>query len=65
MDHEFILLPQGGKIPEQESHMTQSKNLVLTIVCNPCGFHLINVLEKWHKSNAMQYVTEMFSPLCE
>jgi histone-lysine N-methyltransferase SETMAR len=38
---------------------------MLTIVWNPHGFHLIKVLEKGRKFNAMNYVTEMRSPLSE
>jgi hypothetical protein len=38
---------------------------MLTMVWNPCGFHLINVLKKRGKFNAVHYGTEMLSLLSE
>jgi hypothetical protein len=36
---------------------------MFTIVWNPCGFHLIKVLEKGCKFNAGDYITEILEPL--
>jgi hypothetical protein len=38
---------------------------MLTILWNPRGLHLNNVLENIGKFNAMHYVTEILSPLSE
>jgi hypothetical protein len=52
MDYEFVWLPRGEKVPGRERHTVQSKKVMLTIVWNPCGFHLIKVLETGRKFNA-------------
>jgi histone-lysine N-methyltransferase SETMAR len=38
---------------------------MLTIIWNPCGFHLIKVLEKGRKFNAGYYITEISEPLSQ
>jgi hypothetical protein len=38
---------------------------MLTIVWNPCGFHLIKVLEKDCKFNAGYYIAEILEPLSQ
>jgi hypothetical protein len=52
-EHKFIWLPQGEKVPAHEFHTIQSKKFMRTTVCNPCGFHLINILDTGSKLNAM------------
>jgi histone-lysine N-methyltransferase SETMAR len=64
-DYEFIWLPRDEKLPERERHIIQSKKFILMIVWNPCGFHLINVLEKGRKFNAGYYIAEIFEPLSQ
>jgi hypothetical protein len=39
--------------------------VMLTIVWNPSGFNLINVLPKWFKFNASFYVTQILGPLSD
>jgi hypothetical protein len=58
-EHEFVWLSQGEKVPEREKHPIQSKRFMLTIVWNPRGFSLIDVLAKGHKFNAPEYVPEI------
>jgi ABC-type uncharacterized transport system YnjBCD substrate-binding protein len=43
-DHEMIWLQSDEKGPTQEWHTIQRKKLMLTMVWNPIGFHLINIL---------------------
>jgi hypothetical protein len=38
---------------------------MLTIVGNPNGFHVSNVLSKGIKFNANDYITDVFIPLAE
>jgi histone-lysine N-methyltransferase SETMAR len=38
---------------------------MLTIVWNPCGFHLITVLEKDRKFNSGCYIAEILEPLSQ
>jgi hypothetical protein len=64
-DHELIWLQPDGEIPERERRTIQSEKVMLTIVWNPSGFHLINVLTKWFKSNASCYVTQILGPLSD
>jgi hypothetical protein len=49
-DHELIWLHPDGEIPERERCTIQSEKVMLTIVWNPSGFHLINVLQKGSNS---------------
>jgi ABC-type uncharacterized transport system YnjBCD substrate-binding protein len=55
-NHELIWLQPDGEIPERERRTIHSENVMLTIVWNPSGFHLINVLPKRFKFNASFYV---------
>jgi histone-lysine N-methyltransferase SETMAR len=66
-DHELIWIQSDGEIPERERRTIQSGKVMLTIVCNPSGFHLINVLPKWFKFklNASCYVTQILGPLSD
>jgi hypothetical protein len=64
-DHEFVWIRHGEKVPERERHTIQSKKFILTIVWNPLGFHLIDVLGRGRKFNAPYYVTEILSLLSE
>jgi hypothetical protein len=52
-----------AEIPERERHTVQSQKLMLTIVWNPGGFHLVNILPKGFKFNASYYVTQILDPL--
>jgi histone-lysine N-methyltransferase SETMAR len=63
--HESIWFPETEKVPERERPMIQSKKLMLTIIWNPQGFHLINVLPKGQKFNADYYITYLLSTLSQ
>jgi histone-lysine N-methyltransferase SETMAR len=62
-DHEMIWLQFGKKVPERERHVIQSKKMMLKIVWNPSGFHLINILSAWCKFNSSQDVTNILGPI--
>jgi hypothetical protein len=64
-DPELIWLQPDGEIPERERPMIQSEKVMLTIVWNPSGFHLINVLPKGFKFNAIFYVTQILGQLSD
>jgi histone-lysine N-methyltransferase SETMAR len=64
-DHEMIWLHSDEKVPERERHTIQSKILMLTIVWNPSGFHLINVLPNGCKFNASHFVTNIRGPVVD
>jgi hypothetical protein len=53
------------KIPERERYTIQSKTFMLTIVWNPCGFHLIKVPEHGRKFNAGYYIAEILESLSQ
>jgi hypothetical protein len=64
MYYEFVWLPRDEKVPEKERH-NSIKKFMLTIVWNPCGFHLVKVLEKGRKFNAGYYIAEILEPLSQ
>jgi hypothetical protein len=64
-DHELVWLRSDAKVPERERHTIQSKKLMLTIVWNPSGFHLISALPNGCKFNASHYVTNILGPLAD
>jgi len=51
-DYESIWLPSGDTAPERERKMINSPKMMLTIVWNPHGFHVIDVLPKGYKFNS-------------
>jgi hypothetical protein len=63
IDHELIWAQPDAEIPERERHTIQSQKVMLTIVWNPGGFHLVNILPKRFKFNASSYATQILDPL--
>jgi hypothetical protein len=49
----------------KENDTQFNQKIMLTIVWNPRGFHLIKVLEKGHKPNTGYYITEILEPLSQ
>jgi hypothetical protein len=62
-DHEIIWAQPDAEIPEREWHTVQSQKVMLTIVWNPGGFGLVNILPKGFEFNASHYVTQILDPL--
>jgi hypothetical protein len=52
------------KFPK-ENDTPFNRKFMLTIVWNPCGFHLITVLEDGRKFNAGYYIAEILEPLSQ
>jgi hypothetical protein len=53
------------EIPGRERQTVQSQNVMLTIVWNPSGFHVIRVLPKGFKFNATYYTIQILGPLSD
>jgi hypothetical protein len=64
-DYEPIGLPPGEQVSERPRVITQCKNLMVTIVWNPSGFHLIRVLPSGCKFNNSYCRREILEPLSE
>jgi hypothetical protein len=63
LDHTLIWAHLDVDIPERDRHTVQSQKVMLTIVWNPGGFHLVNVLPKGFKFNASYEGTQIIDPL--
>jgi hypothetical protein len=55
----------GRKSPRTGATVDSLEKFMFTIVWNPCRFHVVKVLEKGQKFNAIYYKAEMISPLYE
>jgi hypothetical protein len=64
-DHEMTWLQSDEKVPKRERHTIQSTKLMLVIVWNPCGYHVITVLPNGCKFNASHSVTNILGPLAD
>jgi hypothetical protein len=53
------------KVPERSKHMIQSRKSLVTIACNPDGFHLIKALPKAMKFNSTYYVHGILTSLLD
>jgi hypothetical protein len=54
MDHEFIWLPRGEKVPERDRHMTQSNKSMIAAVWNLRRLQLVGA--EWDESGASSSV---------
>jgi hypothetical protein len=62
MGHELIWLQLDEEIPERERHTVQSEKMIITIVWNLSGFHLIKLRPKEFKFNASYDITQIIDP---
>jgi hypothetical protein len=53
VDHELIWLQPDEETPEGERHTVQSEKVMITIIWNPGAFHLIKLLPKGFKFDAV------------
>jgi hypothetical protein len=58
-DHELIWLPAGAPVLDRKKYIIQSSKLILTVIWNPHGFHLVDALQKGMKFNGSYYVTRI------
>jgi hypothetical protein len=59
MDHPMVWFQSDEKVAEKERHTIHPTKLMLTIIWNRSGFHLINVLPNGCKFNAIHYSTHI------
>jgi transposase len=64
-DYDSIWLPPAEAPPTREKKMISSPKLMLTIVWNPHGFHIIDILPKGAKFNSDYYISHILTPLAE
>jgi hypothetical protein len=64
-DHELILLPPDGKVPDPEGVTIQSEKVILTIVCGPTRFAVVIAVGSGCKFNTGHYVSKMLTLLSE
>jgi hypothetical protein len=64
-DHESIWIIPEDEAPQRERKIGPSLKMMLIVVWNPHGFHLIDVLPKRSKFNAGHSTTHIISPLPE
>jgi hypothetical protein len=61
-DPELLWAQPDAEIPERERYTAQSQKVMLTIVWNAGGFHLVNILSKGFKFSTSYYVTQTLDP---
>jgi hypothetical protein len=51
-EHDLIWTAPGEIVVDRKRHIVQSPTFMLTVVCNPIGFHVLKALPKGRKFNA-------------
>jgi hypothetical protein len=65
MSQETVWVQAGQQPPEMVKHMIGDRKMMVTIVWNPQGFHLIDALLKGQKFNANYYIDRILQQLLE
>jgi hypothetical protein len=55
-EYEMTWVSPGETVPDRERQTIQSPKLMLTVVWNPSGFHVVKSLPKGTKFNAQCYI---------
>jgi hypothetical protein len=63
--HEKVSIQAGQQPPETVKHMIGDRKMIVAIVWNPQGFHLVDVLPKGQKFNANYYIDRILRQLLE
>jgi histone-lysine N-methyltransferase SETMAR len=63
--HEIFWVQAGQQSPEMVKHMIGDRKLMVTIVWNPQGFHLVDAFPKGQKFNASYYIDRILQSLLE
>jgi hypothetical protein len=63
--HEIIWLQAGQQPPDRVRHMIGDWKMMVTIVWNPHGFHLVDALPKGQKFNPSYHINTIRQPLLE
>jgi histone-lysine N-methyltransferase SETMAR len=65
MSYEIVWVQAGQQPPEGVKHMIGDRKMMVTIVWNPQGFHLVDALPKGQKFNANYYIDRILQPFLE
>jgi histone-lysine N-methyltransferase SETMAR len=63
--HETVWVQAGQQSPERVKHMIGDRKMMVTIIWNPQGFHLVDALPKGQKFNTHYYIDRILQPLLE
>jgi hypothetical protein len=63
--HAKILVQAGQQPPERVKHMIGDRKMMIPIVWNPQGFHLVDALPKSRKFNANYYLDRILQSLLD
>jgi hypothetical protein len=58
-EHDLMWTAPGEIVVDRERHTVQSPQLMLTVVWNPIGLHVLKALPKGPKFNAQYYVNDI------
>jgi hypothetical protein len=64
-NYKIILLRKDEPSPARKKHMIQAKEMIITIVCDPIGFHVIGILPKVQTFNAAYYTKHNLQQILE
>jgi hypothetical protein len=64
-DYEFVWLPRDEKFPKENDTQFNRRKLMLMIVWNPRGFHLIEVIDLYASSPEIMSDFQHFHEICE
>jgi hypothetical protein len=62
-DHEHIWLAPEELVSDREWHTIQSPKLMITVVLNPSGFHVVSVFPNGLKFNTGYYTREILQEI--
>jgi hypothetical protein len=60
-EHDLMETAPGEIVVDRERHTVQSPKVMLTVVWNPIGFHVLKALPKGRKFNAQCYTNDILS----
>jgi hypothetical protein len=58
-EHDLMWTAPGEIVVDRERLTVQSPKFMLTVVCNPIGFHVLKALPKGRKFNAQYYINDI------
>ena len=58
-EHDLMWMAPGETVPDRERQTIQSPKLMLTVVWNPSGFHVVKALPKGAKFNSQYYTNNI------
>jgi histone-lysine N-methyltransferase SETMAR len=58
-EHDLMWIAPGEIVVDRERHTVQSPKLMLTVVWNPIGFHVLKAVLKGRKFNAQYYTNDI------